>query len=318
MQISLFYQWFKDFKPLYNYLEENPNDVMYFDNMLEVFINKQNILNLNSILSTFQNKRYYIGSTFKEHLIQFFVKNDDEILDLAISYFLSCQDKEYALLLLNELKKQNHHKYFNYIDDFLALDDFTDNFVINNFLNIIEKNHKYIIRQLLIKKQFISLSNYIQILVPSLSSFDISSLCQQIASIKYYEGQHLPNNDYFSLILKIFYKSSTFDHYNFNYLISNYDRFQFSYYLINYYHNNINLLSKWGTYLKYYFEYDYLTFEDMILDKVDGYNLVLYSKINYECSKRKFLEKILSLKDQDLLANFVKYHSEFQKLLPLL
>jgi hypothetical protein len=164
---------------------------------------------------------------------------------------------------------------------------------------------------------FHSLHHYINQLVPSLSSFDISQLCQQISNIKMYNN--IIDVEYYSLICKIFGLASNFDYYNFNYLLKDYlNRSNFSYYLSNNYYDKMNLVVFFGQYLNTNYSYEYDNFEKILLDVMDPHNLTVYSSKSYFCSKRKFLEKVSSFKNQNALIDFIKVHPEFQKLLPLM
>jgi hypothetical protein len=319
MQISILREWLNDFLSRISLFYPLEKDVIYFNDMLKFFIkNTDNQFRLGSILSEFQNKRLFMALELKDKVTEYISSSSDETLDAAFTYFCNANDMEYAILLLKKLKDKNHSKYYEYIDKFIYTADFNNSLAINSFLFTIGYDYTYIIDRLMTKGLFHSLHHYTNHLIPVLSSFDVSQLCQRIANTKMYNFG-ISDNEYFCLICKIFILSPSFNYYNFNYLLKDYlARSNFSYYLSNNYYDKMNLLESFGKYLHVHYSYEYYNFENILLDKMDPRNLTVYSSKSYFCSKRKFLEKVSSFKDQDVLIDFIKVHPEFQKLLPLM
>lgn len=325
MQISLFKNWFEDFFVKPNLCERNINEftageVIYFERMLKLFLNVKDRSSIASILTAIQERNYSLNLNLKEKFIDIISESDDQVLDIAATTFGNIYNKEWFLLLLEALKAKNHSLYNHYVTRFVLCHNFTDNPTTMKYLSIINRDYTFLVRELVSNNQLSSLEEYLTILIPCLSYFDIGQLCRIISLEKQFAGTNFYNINYFNIINHIFNKCPSFETYNFQTLLSDFQlRCDYSHWCVNHYYGKIPMIVNYAKYLNTYYSSEYSILEEGILSKFDGWNLVEFSTLgSYFISKRKFLAKIVSLKDQGLTARFLSSHPEFSKLMPLL
>lgn len=242
--------------------------------------------------------------------------NDEELTDALETFLAKDKDPSYFLVFLEEEIKcgKDITNSINLFTSLMGIHQYELE-VINKFLDIIGKDHRFLVEQLLHSKIFVTLRRYLQQIgekSPSLLEEVVPIIITQYdGDVTHYMGIvteiMLPNNDYTHNLL-------------------NYGKFHcvdlFGTFLINNFIRSTILIQRMNDYLWEYHPEKVDGFESAFLEKAESHILLTYAIQVEKSNKRKILKRLVQMRDQARdeknLVEFIKHFPEYKALLPML
>lgn len=276
------------------------------------------IIEVSKIIKIHDKIRF---QSFKKLIQIIFDLGDEELID-SLETYLARNRKPYHLFIFIEEKiarGASIEKTEQNFIDLMGINDYNAG-MVDNFLSIVKKDKTYFIQLLLNqdldssigKNRFVILKRYLRDLLET----SVESVGEHVIPvfINRLEG-HLPK--YLELVREIVERTSIYTHI----LLKN-DKFNcqsgFEVYMLAGYTYNMGLILNYFKYLAEHNPDGLNRVEDLFLGIADSSHIVDYAIIVPTSKKRKVLKRLIELKEENQLVEFIENFPEYKSLLPML
>jgi hypothetical protein len=315
---DLFDKWLKEFLTT-NEMWLKQSEESYFADMINYFLKFSTIR--DHVLLVLHNNCYRFTHFFNEKIIKNIVlSGDKELINTAATFYIRNNDLELFNLLVKELVDIGNYDH-NFTLLFLSSNDFNRADITQSFLKSVGHSNDYLIK-LLIDYNFHDKLKYYTASFAKFhigSRYDIINFCKNLHSFYVPILWDLNKQEYYFSMIFSLSENTFLDFEYYQILLPTFElRNKYASYLVHSFISNVQSISSYANYLKYYFSCEFDYFEEKILLIWPPHLLNLFASVIPNCSKRKFLEKIFSYKDEYQMIRFIELNPEYKKLLPML